>query len=145
MKVAEVEITYKTKVKHSEMEQICASDAAYKILKPLYDHVMDHRELSYLVLLNRANRVLGVHKLSEGGTSGTVVDIRLIFQVALKTNASSIIISHNHPSGTLEPSKQDISLTKKIVEAGKILEIPLLDHIILTSEGYYSFGDNGNI
>lgn len=145
MKVTEVEIVYKTKVKHSEMEQICASDAAYRILKPFYDPVMDYREMSYLVLLNKANRLLGVHKLSEGGTSGTVVDVRMIFQVALKTNASAIIISHNHPSGTLKPSDADCRLTNKILEAGKILEIPLLDHIILTSEGYYSFGDDGKI
>jgi DNA repair protein RadC len=94
---------------------------------------------------NRANKVLGIFELSTGGVSGTVADPKLIFAAALKVAASGLILSHNHPSGNLQPSQADIDLTRKIKEAGKLLEIQLLDHIILTTEGYYSFADEGLI
>lgn len=95
------------------------------------------------MFLNKANKVLGIFEVSSGGISGTVADPRLIFVAALKTNCSGIIISHNHPSGNLKPSRQDEELTQKIKHAGEFLEIKLLDHIIITSEGYYSFADEG--
>ena len=98
-----------------------------------------------MLLLNRANKVLGYVLLSLGGTAGTVVDPKVIFQAALKTNAHGIILCHNHPSGNLTPSSQDISLTKQLRDAGKFLEIALLDHLILTTEGYYSFADEGQV
>lgn len=81
--------------------------------------------------------------MSTGGVSGTTVDPKLIFTAALKTNASSILISHNHPSGALQPSKEDIQMTKELITAGKALGILLLDHLIVTSEGYYSFAEEG--
>jgi DNA repair protein RadC len=97
-----------------------------------------------LLLLNRSNAVLGILSVSKGGISGTVTDIRLIFQGALKTNASGIIICHNHPSGNAYPSESDRKITQKIKEAGNLMDIQLLDHlVILPVEGYYSFADVG--
>ena len=96
--------------------------------------------------MNRSNAVLGILSVSKGGISGTVTDIRLIFQGALKTNASGIIVCHNHPSGNAFPSESDRKITQKIKEAGNLLDIQLLDHIIiLPVEGYYSFADDGSI
>ncbi len=94
-----------------------------------------------MLLLSRANKVLGFHKVSEGGLSGTVADPKIIFQTALKANSCSIILGHNHPSGNTAPSEADISLTKKLKNAGEFLDLPVLDHIIVTSESYYSFAD----
>jgi DNA repair protein RadC len=104
---------------------------------------MELKEEFYILLLNRANRVKGWYKVSEGGTAGTVVDPKLIFSTALKCHASSIILSHNHPSGNVKPSEEDLKLTKKLTEGGKLLEIAVLDHLILTSEEYLSFADEG--
>ena len=104
---------------------------------------MEFKEEFYIILLNRANKVLGWYKVSEGGMSGTVVDPKLVFSIALKSMASAILLSHNHPSGNLKPSNEDINLTKRLKEAGALLEIPVLDHLILTSDGYYSFADEG--
>jgi DNA repair protein RadC len=96
--------------------------------------------------LNRSNAVLGILSVSKGGISGTVTDVRLIFQGALKTNASGIIVCHNHPSGNAYPSESDKKITQKIKEAGNLMDIQLLDHlIILPVEGYYSFADDGVI
>lgn len=97
------------------------------------------------MLLNRANKVIGILKLSTGGTSATIAEPKLVFASSILSNASSIILAHNHPSGNLTPSQADIDLTKKLKEAGKFLEIPVLDHLIVTSEGYYSFADEGLI
>lgn len=104
---------------------------------------MEFREECYMLLLNRANQVLGWFRVSEGGVAGTILDPRLIFGIALKCNAVGVILAHNHPSGNLKPSGADISQTKRLVEGGKLLEISVLDHLILTSEGYYSFADEG--
>jgi DNA repair protein RadC len=96
-------------------------------------------------LLNRCNRVLGIYELSSSGITGTVADVRLITTAALKANAVAIFLSHNLPSGKLKPSRADEELTRKIKEAGKYLDIQVLDHVIVTSEGYYSFADEGMI
>jgi DNA repair protein RadC len=94
--------------------------------------------------MNRSNSVLGILEISKGGISGTVTDVRLIFQAAIKANASGIIVCHNHPSGNLNPSESDTKLTQKIKEAGNLMDIQLLDHLILTTDdNYYSFADNG--
>ena len=104
---------------------------------------LQHVEETYILLLNRANKALGYSKISLGGISGTVVDTKIVFQTALKANASSVILCHNHPSGNLKPSEADIKITKVIKDAGKIMDIPLVDHIIITDEGFYSFADEG--
>jgi DNA repair protein RadC len=103
---------------------------------------LPHEEF-WLVLLNRANCVIRKELISRGGVAGTVVDIRIIFKTAVENYASSIIVCHNHPSGNLKPSEADIRITKNLKEAGKIMEIPLFDHLILTEVGYYSFADEG--
>jgi DNA repair protein RadC len=144
--VAEVEILYKSKVKASERKQIKSSSEAAEILRQAYpDGQIEHRESFYTMYLSRANKVLAIHKTSEGGTTGTVADVKIIMQGALLTNAAAIILCHNHPSGQLNPSEQDKTLTEKIKKAGAIMDVSLLDHVILTEESYYSFIDNGLI
>ena len=96
-----------------------------------------------IFLLKKGNRVLGIYEVSTGGLSGTIADPKLIFSAALKASACSLILAHNHPSGNLKASNPDIQLTSKIKEGGKLLDIALLDHIILSSESYVSMADEG--
>lgn len=96
-----------------------------------------------MITMNRANKTTGYVKISQGGIVGTVVDIRLIMKFALESLSTGIVICHNHPSGNLNPSNEDVNLTKKISDACKMFEITLFDHVILTKESYYSFADNG--
>lgn len=140
--LAEIEIKYSTRVKPSEMDKIVTSNEAYEILKKIYPN-LEHREYFYMLCLNRNNKVLGYSLISMGGLSSTVVDVRIIFQTALKASACSIILSHNHPSGNLTPSEADKDINKKIKEAGRLLDIPVLDHLILTPETFLSFADEG--
>jgi DNA repair protein RadC len=102
-------------------------------------------ETFVLICLNRAYKPLGFYKVSQGGVSGTVADPKVIFQIALAANASTIIVAHNHPSGNLTPSAADVTLTKRLVEGGKLLEVQVLDHLIMGAEGYYSLADEGVI
>ena len=141
---SEVELVYKSKVKASERPQILSSKDAYEILMKIWDEgKIDFVEQFNILLVNRANKVLGVYKVSTGGITGTVADPRQIFAAALKANACGLVLAHNHPSGTLKPSKQDEQLTSKMKEAGSFLDIKVLDHLIVTSESYYSFADEG--
>jgi DNA repair protein RadC len=144
-KVAEVRLIYKTKVKPSERLQIKQSKDAYDIFFSGWNQAtIEHVEEFKILLLNRSNKVLGTAPISLGGASGTVTDVKIILQYALKTNAIGIIICHNHPSGALNPSESDTKITHKIKEAAGLLDMQLLDHIIITPhEGYYSFADNG--
>jgi DNA repair protein RadC len=121
--------------------KISGSKDAYDLLK---GDLMDiaHEEF-WVVLLNRANRIIKKHQISLGGVHGTVADPKIIFKLALEELASGIIVAHNHPSGNLTASQQDIDLTKKLKEAGKLLEIQLLDHLIIAGKNYYSFADEG--
>ena len=144
--IAEVELIYKTKIKASERPLVKTSKEAADLLKQIWnENKIDFVEQFKVLLLNRANKVLGVVELSSGGVTGTVADPKLIFVAALKANACNIIISHNHPSGNLKPSQMDEQLTQKIKQAGQLLDIKLIDHIIVSSEGYYSFSDEGLI
>ncbi|MBX2896879.1 MAG: JAB domain-containing protein [Cyclobacteriaceae bacterium] len=144
--VAEIQLSYKTKVKPSERTKITCSRDAYEVLQQTWDESkLEFVEQFKVILLNRAHRVLGIFEVSTGGVSGTVADPKIIFGAALKGVASGIMLAHNHPSGNLLPSQSDIDLTRKIKEGGRFLEIQLLDHIIITSEGYYSFADQGFI
>jgi DNA repair protein RadC len=144
-KVAEVQITYSSKTKASERQKVINSRSANDILKPFFEDIMEYREGMYLLMMNRANKVLGVSELSKGATSGTLCDAKILFTTALKANAHKIILAHNHPSGNLRPSQQDINLTRKINEGARLLDIELTDHLIMSSEGYMSFGDEGLI
>jgi len=143
--VSEVTLTYKTKVNPKDRTKIASSKDAYKLLFDSWNkNTIEHIEEFKLLLMNRSNAVLGILSISKGGISGTVTDIRLIFQAAIKANESGIIVCHNHPSGNLNPSESDRKITQKIKEAGNLMDIQLLDHlIILPVEGYFSFADEG--
>lgn len=145
-KVAEVELVYKTSVPASERIRVSSSKEAYELFLHNWNrNKLDFLEEAKMLLLSRANRVLGIYNLSSGGLAGTVVDPRLVYMAALKANAHSIILAHNHPSGSTFPSEQDIRLTRNVYQAGKVLGIELLDHIIVSSQGYYSFADEGKL
>jgi DNA repair protein RadC len=136
--ISEVRLVYKTKVKASERLQVKCSKDAFDIFMENWDlDSIEHIEEFKLLLMNRSNSVLGIMPVSKGGLSGTVTDVRLIFQGAIKANASGIIVCHNHPSVNLNPSEFDAKLTKKIKQAGLLMDILLLDHFIITSEGSY--------
>lgn len=122
---------------------IKSSNDAYINLKPYMNDLKI--EECYLLLLNRANRVIKIVRHSQGGSVGTVFDVRVILKEAIENNATSLIIAHNHPSGNLKPSEQDLAVTKKILESGKIMDIQLLDHLIIVSDNYFSFADNNLI
>lgn len=142
--IPEIELTYAPPPNMRFSPKILDSENAYHI----FIHKWNQSKLEFIeqfkvMLLNRAHRILGICTLSTGGLSSTIIDIRLLFAVALKSNASAMIVAHNHPSGETTPSKSDIEVTKRIVDAGKILDLPLLDHLIVSKEKYYSFKNEG--
>lgn len=142
--VAEISISYSSKIKNSERPKLNSSREVFKVFSETWNpDTIELLEQFKVVLLNKGNRVIGLYEASSGGVSGTIADPKLIFGTALKACASAIILAHNHPSGALRPSQADISLTKKIKEGGRLLDIDVLDHLIITTEGYYSFGDEG--
>ncbi|MFD2939695.1 JAB domain-containing protein [Flavobacterium notoginsengisoli] len=142
--VSEIELIYKTKIKNSERPQIKSSKDAYKLVLSAWDHnKIEFFEQFKVLLLNQAHKALGIYEISSGGIAGTVVDIRLIFSSALKANATSLMMIHNHPSGNLTASEADKQITRKVKEAGRLLDITLLDSLIITTESYYSFADEG--
>lgn len=124
-----------------ELKKITSSKAVFDIMQPLIGELL-HEEF-WVLFLNNSNKVIYKTQISKGGITGTVVDIRIVFKLALEHNATSIILSHNHPSGKLQASEADIQITKKIKEAGKNLDIQVLDHIIVTEKAYFSFVDEG--
>lgn len=141
-KVEEVELTYKTKIKSSERPVIQSSKDAFRLLLKAWDHNKINLQEEFKVLLiNRSNKVIGLYAAFTGGICGTVADPRLILAAALKSLATGIILAHNHPSGNIQPSRQDIELTQKIKSAAFFHDILILDHIIVTPDEYYSFAD----
>ncbi|MFC4739451.1 DNA repair protein RadC [Flavobacterium ponti] len=124
-----------------ELKKITSSKMVFEIMQPIIGE-LPHEEF-WILYLNNSNKVIHKAQLSKGGLTGTVVDVRLIFKTAFEQNAISIILTHNHPSGKLLASDADIQITKKIKEASKHLEINVLDHIIITENGFYSFNDEG--
>jgi len=144
--VSEIDIVYKRNVtcKASERPQVTSSADAYAICLHYWNEdKIELLEEFKVLFLNRSNRVLQIFPLSQGGITGTVADPRLILAAALKVAAPSMILVHNHPSGSLKPSKADEEVTQKIKIAARYFDIKLLDHLIITSEGYYSFADEG--
>ena len=143
-KVDEIKISYKEKNKNLTPIVIKKSSQAAQQLYKYWDKdTIALHESFKVVLLNNSNTVKGVYELSRGGIAGTLVDLRLLFAVALKTLSTGLILCHNHPSGSLKPSKADLDLTQKIVKAASFLDIKILDHLILSPNGnYYSFADN---
>ncbi|MGM0579716.1 MAG: RadC family protein [Bacteroidota bacterium] len=122
-----------------EKPKIVASQDVYDLLKSV---MLDlHHEEFWVIMLNRANRVIRMKRISSGGISGTVADVKIIFKEAIDQMASALILAHNHPSGNRNPSNEDVRLTRKMKESGQLLDIPVLDHIIFTENKYYSFAD----
>ncbi len=122
---------------------ISSSRDGYEILRPIIADLPT--EEFWVLFLNRANKVIMKDQVSAGGVNGTVVDLKVIFKKALELLASGVILAHNHPSGTARPSREDDIMTKRLVEAGKLLEVPVLDHLIITDNGYFSYADEGKL
>jgi DNA repair protein RadC len=140
--ISEISITYKAN--HYTKEALSSVTNAADILRMFWNpETIEYFEECKVLYLDRANHILGVYNVSRGGLNGTVMDVRMIYQGALKANAHSIIVSHNHPSGNREPSEEDRTITRQIKSAGEFLSIKLLDHIIMTKDSYLSFRDNG--
>jgi DNA repair protein RadC len=142
--LSEIHVSYKPGLISSKI--ITNSQDAFNILETLFPQETICLQEQFVVLyLNRANKVIGSYQLSKGGITGTIADVRLILSVALKTLATGLILAHNHPSGNLKPSEADIQLTQKVKDAAKLMDIEVLDHMILSSNGYFSFTDDGII
>jgi len=125
----------------SELKKITSSYSIFEIMQPLIGE-LPHEEF-WIVYLNNSNKVIGKWQLSKGGITGTVVDVRLVFKTALEMGATGIVLCHNHPSGILMASDADKQITKKIITAGNSLDIKIMDHVIVTERGYFSFADEG--
>jgi DNA repair protein RadC len=142
--VAAMELTRrKTNEEKPLVKVIQSSDDAYQYMKPTFSD-LQHEEF-HILLLNRRNVVIAMERISQGGIAGTVVDGKMIFKKALDFKASYLVLAHNHPSGNHKPSEQDLQLTKKLVSFGKFIDLPIVDHLIITDNNYFSFADNGNL
>ena len=124
-----------------EMDKITGSKDVAQYLRPLIGD-LPHEEF-WAVFLNRQNKIIDRQRLSQGGLTGTVIDVRLVLKMALEKHATSLIFAHNHPSGNLDPSDADKKITRQLKDSARIMDIPLLDHLIITQGGYYSFADEG--
>ena len=141
--------TKKFEIKSNETEfpkvKISSSKDAADFIRKFYSDDIEIYESFFLLLLNRANNTVGYAKISQGGITGTVVDTKIIAKYIIDTLSSAVILAHNHPSGALKPSQADIQVTKKITKVLEMVDSKVLDHVILTDEGEYSFADNGLI
>lgn len=145
-KIREVELVYRQKVKASERPKVTSSTEAYRLFRQNWDDcTINLQEEFKILLMDRSNRCMGLANISKGGMSATVVDPKIVFSTALKAKACGLILSHNHPSENCSPSELDVRLTDKLVRAGRLLDISVLDHIIVTNDGYYSFADEGRL
>lgn len=144
--VSEIQVSYLPKFKASERPKVKTAKQAYDVLINNWDRSRIHmQEQMYMLLLNTAGSVIGISLISTGGKAGTLADPKIIFSIALKAQAATIIIAHNHPSENLTPSQADLHLTRRLVEAGKVLDLLVVDHLIVTADKFYSFGDEGLI
>ncbi len=146
-KVNEITVSYKERVSATFWKEIKSSEDASKMLFEHWNkNTIGLHESFKIVLLNNSNKVKGIYQLSQGGITATLIDLRILFGVVLKTVSTGIILCHNHPSAKLKPSIQDIEITNKIKKAAALFDIKLLDHLILSPDGkYYSFSDNGDL
>lgn len=141
-----IELSYKVGNSVNAFSKITSSKDCADVLRESWDvGKIEFVEQFKILLLNRANRLLGIYEVSTGGITGTVVDVKLVLSAALLSCANGIILAHNHPSGNLQASAADKVVTRKMKEAAKLLDIEILDHIILTKESFYSFADDGEI
>ena len=141
--ISNLELKAKKTPSNFEKVKIVSSKDAFNVIKQFYFDDIDIFESFFILCLNRNNQTIAYAKISQGGVNGTVVDIKLIAKYAIDCLASGVILAHNHPSGNLKASNEDLAITKKVKEGLKILDISVLDHLILTSQGYLSFGDEG--
>ena len=142
--MAALELGRRRRLSEAELRSdVSSSKDAYDLMKPLLEDL--EVEQFWVIFLNNANKVLSKNKISQGGMTATVVDVRMILKKALELNSTGLILCHNHPSGTLRASDADIKLTEKIKVAAKLMDIQLLDHIIVTDQSYFSFADEGRI
>ena len=134
-----------TKASEFPKKKIRSSDDSYEVIKQFWHEDIEIYESFFILLLNRANMTIGWAKISQGGITGTVVDVKILLKYVVDTLASGVIIAHNHPSGNLIPSQSDIDITRKVKEALSYLDSQLLDHLIITPDnGYHSMADNGD-
>lgn len=140
---SEVEIIYKSKIPASKRVHIRHSADAFKVFWEHWNKdTIEHHEEFKILLLNNKNAVLGIADISKGGVNGTTVDPRIVLQTSLKAHSSGLILAHNHPSSNPTPSEADVAITKKLAEAGKVMDIQVLDHLIICGDGtYYSLQD----
>lgn len=137
------EISLKFTKTEFERKKITNSKDAAEMIKKIYSCDINIYESFFILLLNISSTTIGFAKISQGGVAGTVVDIKIIAKYAIDSLASGIILAHNHPSGNLRPSDDDLQLTKKVKEGLKLLDVSVMDHLILTEESHYSFADEG--
>lgn len=138
------EILLKKGRKKVEVEEsVTSSQIGYDIIRKFYSDDIEIYESFFILLLNRSNTCIGFAKISQGGCVGTVIDVKIISKFVVDTFATGIILAHNHPSGNISPSPQDIALTKRIKEAMNIFDVRVIDHLILGNNSYYSMADEG--
>ncbi|MCX2450881.1 DNA repair protein RadC [Pedobacter sp. PLR] len=141
--VGALELGRRRKPGTTEMVRILSAHDCHRELSPVLTD-LPHEEF-WILLLNRANQVITKHQVSKGGLTGTVADPKVIFKIALEHNAAYVVLAHNHPSGNLKPSPEDLLLTRNLVSAGKLLDLHILDHLIITNKSFFSFNDDGLI
>ena len=144
-RINEIKISYVHRVKAVNWPKVSSSHTAAEVLFKNWDKDSIAMYESFkILLLNNSNQIKGIYQISQGGITGTLVDIRLLFGVALKSLSVALILAHNHPSGNLKPSQADRNITRKIKSAAEVLDLKILDHLILNPDGeYYSFADEG--
>lgn len=141
--VSKIEISYQSRIPQSEKIQISHPSIAYRIFNHSWDHnKIELVEQTKILLVDRGNFCLGIADIGTGGTTSCSLDPRIVFSIAILSNAAGFILAHNHPSGNLMPSEVDKLTTWKLQEAGRLFDIPVLDHLILNKEDYFSFGNN---
>jgi DNA repair protein RadC len=144
LQVAEIDIIYKSKVKPSLRPQVKSPQDIYAVFRPTWDdNKIEYVEQFKAMYLNRAKYVLGIYEVSCGTTTGTIADPKQVFAAALKANACYIVLAHNHPSGNVKPSRCDVEITQRMAECGRLLSIPVIDHLIITTDSFLSFQDEG--
>ncbi len=145
MKISEIQVRYIPIIKPAERLIVKSSQDAYEVLKSQFpEDQIYYKEIFMVLYLDKANKVLGVHNHTSGTDTSTLVSIKQVLAIALKVNASGMILAHNHPSGNLKPSSQDVKLTSQMKEAARLFDIQVLDHLIINS-GFYSLADEGMI
>ncbi len=141
--IAEIQVTYKNPIRSDKRIQVQKAGDVAGFFEMIFEDFMQHHEEMYAMFLTAKQRVLGISQISRGSLRNTMCDVRQLFQVALKSNSFGIILVHNHPSGDPKPSESDLGLTKEVSELSKLHQMVLIDHVILSDTGYYSFAEEG--